>query len=153
MKDILELMEHFDRLSISEMELEYHGMKVFLKKDRKDPDSSLKKNEVIAESVSLISEAEKEVKEKLNPPVDAEQKEAKKVICAPLAGTFYRSPAPGEAPFVLPGQRVKQGEVLGVIEAMKMMNEIVADQDGIVEEILAEDESMVAFDEPLIVIR
>ncbi|WOL03701.1 biotin carboxyl carrier protein of acetyl-CoA carboxylase 1, chloroplastic [Canna indica] len=58
---------------------------------------------------------------------------------SPMAGTFYRCPGPGIAPFVKPGDKVKKGQILCIIEAMKLMNEIEADQDGTVLEILVED--------------
>ncbi|KAL6504009.1 hypothetical protein OROGR_025932 [Orobanche gracilis] len=57
----------------------------------------------------------------------------------PMAGTFYRSPAPGEPPFVKVGDKVKKGQVLCIIEAMKLINEIEADTSGTLVEILAED--------------
>ncbi|RWR73025.1 biotin carboxyl carrier protein [Cinnamomum micranthum f. kanehirae] len=71
----------------------------------------------------------------------------------PMAGTFYRSPGPGEPPFVKVGDKVKKGQVLCVIEAMKLMNEIEADQSGTVIEILAEDAKPVSVDMPLFVIE
>uniref|UniRef100_A0A5B7AAE7 Biotin carboxyl carrier protein of acetyl-CoA carboxylase n=1 Tax=Davidia involucrata TaxID=16924 RepID=A0A5B7AAE7_DAVIN len=71
----------------------------------------------------------------------------------PMAGTFYRSPAPGEAPFVKVGDKVQKGQVLCIIEAMKLMNEIEADQSGTVVEILAEDRKPVSVDMPLFVIE
>ncbi|GFP90061.1 biotin carboxyl carrier protein of acetyl-coa carboxylase 1 chloroplastic [Phtheirospermum japonicum] len=71
----------------------------------------------------------------------------------PMAGTFYRSPAPGEPPFVKIGDKVKKGQVLCIIEAMKLMNEIEADQSGTLVEILAEDTKPVSVDTPLFVIQ
>ncbi|KAH7532712.1 biotin carboxyl carrier protein of acetyl-CoA carboxylase 2, chloroplastic isoform X1 [Ziziphus jujuba] len=70
----------------------------------------------------------------------------------PMAGTFYKSPAPGEPPFVKVGDKVQQGQVLCIIEAMKLMNEIEADQSGTVTEILVEDGKPVSVDMPLFVI-
>ncbi|KAK6144965.1 hypothetical protein DH2020_021785 [Rehmannia glutinosa] len=64
----------------------------------------------------------------------------------PMAGTFYRSPAPTEPPFVKVGDKVKKGQVLCIIEAMKLMNEIEADQSGTLVEILAEDGKPVSVD-------
>ena len=58
------------------------------------------------------------------------------VVAAPMAGTFYRSPAPGEGPFVAEGDTVSVGQVLCIIESMKMMNQIEADCDGTVVEFL-----------------
>ncbi|MED6196983.1 Bccp2p [Stylosanthes scabra] len=71
---------------------------------------------------------------------------------SPMSGTFYRSPAPGEPPFVKVGDKVQKGQVVCIIEAMKLMNEIEADQSGTVTEILAEDGKPVSLDTPLFVI-
>ncbi|PKI38756.1 hypothetical protein CRG98_040869 [Punica granatum] len=70
----------------------------------------------------------------------------------PMAGTFYRSPAPGEPPFVKVGDKVQKGQVVCIIEAMKLMNEIEADQSGTITEILADDGKSVSVDMPLFVI-
>ncbi|WP_188149929.1 acetyl-CoA carboxylase biotin carboxyl carrier protein, partial [Teredinibacter waterburyi] len=67
-------------------------------------------------------------------------------------GTFYRSPSPGAAKFIEVGQTVKAGDVVCIIEAMKMMNQIEADKSGVVEAILVEDGEPVEFDQPLLVI-
>ncbi|XP_011013395.1 PREDICTED: biotin carboxyl carrier protein of acetyl-CoA carboxylase, chloroplastic isoform X2 [Populus euphratica] len=71
----------------------------------------------------------------------------------PMAGTFYRSPAPGEPSFVKVGDKVQKGQVVCIIEAMKLMNEIEADQTGTIVEILAEDGKPVSVDTPLFVIE
>ncbi|XP_047339240.1 biotin carboxyl carrier protein of acetyl-CoA carboxylase 1, chloroplastic-like [Impatiens glandulifera] len=72
---------------------------------------------------------------------------------SPMAGTFYRSPAPTEPPFVKVGDKVQKGQVLCIIEAMKLMNEIEADQSGTIVEIIAEDGKPVSVDTPLFVIE
>lgn len=69
---------------------------------------------------------------------------------SPMVGTFYRSPAPGSKPFVEVGQSVKKGETVCIVEAMKMMNQIEADRDGVVAAILVEDGEPVEFDQPLL---
>ncbi|TYJ97892.1 biotin carboxyl carrier protein of acetyl-CoA carboxylase [Cucumis melo var. makuwa] len=71
----------------------------------------------------------------------------------PMAGTFYRSPGPGEPPFVKVGDKVQKGQVLCIIEAMKLMNEIEADRSGTIVEVLAEDGKPVSVDTPLFVIQ
>jgi acetyl-CoA carboxylase biotin carboxyl carrier protein len=71
---------------------------------------------------------------------------------SPMVGTFYRSPAPGSAKFVEVGSNVKKGDVLCIIEAMKMMNQIQAEHSGTIESILAEDGLPVEFDQPLFTI-
>ncbi|KAK4717387.1 hypothetical protein R3W88_015725 [Solanum pinnatisectum] len=72
---------------------------------------------------------------------------------SPMAGTFYRSPAPGEPAFVKVGDKVQKGQVLCIIEAMKLMNEIEADRSGTIVEVVAEDGKPVSVDTPLFVIK
>ncbi|MEO6364601.1 MAG: acetyl-CoA carboxylase biotin carboxyl carrier protein [Luteimonas sp.] len=74
------------------------------------------------------------------------------VVRAPMVGTFYTSPSPDKPAFVSIGQAVKQGETLGIIEAMKMFNPIEADVSGTVLSILGESGQPVEFDQPLFVI-
>jgi acetyl-CoA carboxylase biotin carboxyl carrier protein len=74
------------------------------------------------------------------------------VVTAPMVGTFYAASSPGAAPFAKIGQQVKAGETLGVIEAMKMFNQIEADVAGTVVAILVENGQPVEFDEPMFVI-
>jgi acetyl-CoA carboxylase biotin carboxyl carrier protein len=74
------------------------------------------------------------------------------VVKAPMVGTFYASSTPGAAAFVKVGQQVKAGETLGIIEAMKMFNQIEADVAGTVKAILVENGQPVEFDQPMFVI-
>jgi len=71
-------------------------------------------------------------------------------ICAPLLGTFYRSPSPGADAFVKEGDQVEKGQVIGLIEAMKIFNEIQAEVSGRVHAVLAEDGAFVEADQRLI---
>lgn len=73
-------------------------------------------------------------------------------IQSPMVGTFYRSPSPSSPPFIEVGSHVKAGDVVCIIEAMKMMNQIEADHAGIIEAILIEDGEPVEFDQPLMII-
>jgi acetyl-CoA carboxylase biotin carboxyl carrier protein len=74
------------------------------------------------------------------------------VMKAPMVGTFYRSGSPGAPAFVEVGKAVKKGDTLCIIEAMKLMNEIEADADGVIKAILVENGQPVEFDQPLFVI-
>jgi acetyl-CoA carboxylase biotin carboxyl carrier protein len=74
------------------------------------------------------------------------------VVKAPMVGTFYASASPGAAAFVKVGQQVKAGETLGIIEAMKMFNQIEADVGGTVQAILVDNGQPVEFDQPMFVI-
>ena len=76
-----------------------------------------------------------------------------KVVTSPLVGTFYNSPSPDAEPFAKVGDTVKKGQVLGIIEAMKLMNEIESEYDGIVEAVLVNNEEVVEYGQPLFRIR
>ncbi|MEG0283590.1 MAG: biotin/lipoyl-containing protein [Erysipelotrichales bacterium] len=79
--------------------------------------------------------------------------EQRNTINAPLVGTFYQSAGSGAKPYVEINQSIKKGDVLCIIEAMKVMNEIVAQEDGVIKDILVKDEMIVEFDQPLFVIE
>jgi acetyl-CoA carboxylase biotin carboxyl carrier protein len=86
-------------------------------------------------------------------PAEAESKKVRgNVIKSPMVGTFYRSPSPSSPVFVEVGQHVKVGDVICIVEAMKMMNQIEADHAGVVEAILVGDGEPVEYDQPLITI-
>jgi acetyl-CoA carboxylase biotin carboxyl carrier protein len=74
-------------------------------------------------------------------------------VRSPVVGTFYRAPAPGEDPYVEVGDAVSAGQTMCIVEAMKLMNEIVADVSGEVVEILAENAGGVEYDQPLFHLR
>ena len=74
-------------------------------------------------------------------------------VKSPMVGTFYQAPSPDAKPFVTEGQSVKQGDVICIIEAMKMMNHIEADTSGTVKSILVKDGEAVEFDQPLVIIE
>ena len=75
------------------------------------------------------------------------------VVKSPLVGTYYAASSPDSAPFVKVGDKVNKGQVLGIVEAMKLMNEIESEFDGTVKEILVENEQMVEFGQPMFVIE
>jgi acetyl-CoA carboxylase biotin carboxyl carrier protein len=72
------------------------------------------------------------------------------VVTAPMIGTFYASPAPGEPPFIRVGDTVQAGQTIGIIEAMKIMNEIVSDRAGVVLEVIAANAQAVEYGSPLV---
>lgn len=74
------------------------------------------------------------------------------LVKSPMVGTFYRSPSPGSPSFIEVGKHVKVGDVICIVEAMKMMNQIEADKAGVIEAILVEDGEPVEFDQPLVTI-
>jgi acetyl-CoA carboxylase biotin carboxyl carrier protein len=80
---------------------------------------------------------------------DQTTEQALPTINSPMVGTFYRSPSPEAQPFIQVGQEVNVGDVLCIVEAMKMMNQIEADRSGTISEILIENGAPVEFDQPL----
>ena len=86
------------------------------------------------------------------PPSEAELALNEVAVRAPMLGTFYRSPSPGEKPFVEVGQRVKADDTVGVIEVMKLFNSIRAGVDGTVARIEAQNSALVEYNAPLVII-
>jgi acetyl-CoA carboxylase biotin carboxyl carrier protein len=85
-------------------------------------------------------------------PAAAEPQSSGHAVKSPMVGTFYRSPSPTSPAFVEVGKSVKAGDVICIVEAMKMMNQIEADKSGVIEAILVEDGQPVEFDQPLVTI-
>lgn len=75
------------------------------------------------------------------------------VVTSPFVGTFYRAPSPDDAPFADVGQTVHKGQTLCIVEAMKLMNEIECDADGVVKKVLVENAETVEYDQALFVIE
>ena len=87
------------------------------------------------------------------PDTEEEKAQEGKIVASPLVGTFYAAPSEDAAPYVQVGDAVKKGQVLAIVEAMKLMNEIESEYDGIVEEILVENAQGVEYGQPLFRIR
>ncbi|MDO4453917.1 MAG: acetyl-CoA carboxylase biotin carboxyl carrier protein [Eubacteriales bacterium] len=136
-EQLIKLIKTVSGSSLSSFQMEQDGMKI-----------SMKKNGVLSETVQNVPiAATEQILEK------EEKIPEGNVIKAPLVGTFYTSSAPGEPCFVKVGDTVKKGQILGIIEAMKLMNEIESEYDGVIEAVLAENEQMVEYGQPLFVIR
>ncbi|MBP1743296.1 MAG: accB [Firmicutes bacterium] len=86
-------------------------------------------------------------------PVAAVPEEDLYVVASPIVGTFYESPGPSKPKFVEAGKAVKKGDVLCILEAMKLMNEIHCEVDGEIVEVLVKNEEMVEYNQPLFKIR
>jgi acetyl-CoA carboxylase biotin carboxyl carrier protein len=89
----------------------------------------------------------------VEPELPAGERDGLHAVRSPLVGTFYRAPAPGEEVYVEVGDRVRTGQTLCIVEAMKLMNEIPADVSGEVVEVLAENAEGVEYDQPLFYLR
>lgn len=140
-QDIYQLMNHFEGSSMAELDLEMEGVKVTLKKGGQPV--CFTETENVIKPVKVRTEEKSEKQDEIQ-GIKVE---------APLVGTFYTSPSPEESPFVSVGQNVKKGDVVGIIEAMKLMNEITAPCDGVIEAIQVENGQMVEYHQVLMIVK
>ena len=149
--EIKELMEYIEASSFVEFELEREGFKIKLVKRSivtNGAAPSLSPAAQMAAATAVTQAAEAPV-----PRPAAVEAPDVHVVKSPIVGTFYRSSSPTARSFVEIGDRVKKGQVLCIIEAMKLMNEIESDVDGTVAEIYPQNAQAVEFGEPLFAIR
>lgn len=135
-KEIQAIIKDFEKSNVRSLEIETDGVKI-----------KLSKNE---HSETVVPESIKEVH--TVPSVTTSKSIKGHAVHAPLVGTFYSAATPGGDPFVTVGQTVKKGDVVCIIEAMKIMNEITAQMDGKIGEILAKDKDVVSYDQTLMTI-
>ena len=134
---IKQLIEEMGNSKLTEVDIEFpDGTKISMKKD--------KIQETVVQAVQdtpiMIP----------NTTIEVQKEEKGNIIKSPMVGIFYLKPSPVAEPYIELGKDVKKGVVLCIIEAMKLMNEIEAESDGTVAEILVENEQLVEFGQPLI---
>ena len=131
-QDIFDLMDRFQRSSLRAMKLSCQDFSIELEQGAAAAPAAAAPAAVPA------------------PPAAAPAPQAEgPVISAPLVGTYYAAPAPKQPPFVAAGDRVKKGQTVCLIEAMKMMSEVPAPCDCVIEEVLKANGELAAFGEPL----
>lgn len=149
--DIENIIKLIHAVSDSELtEFHYQEGEVNLKLSKKEKKMVMETAVVPVETQKVPVQAA--VQEEKTEVPSAEQKPAGKEVTSPLVGTFYSAPSPEEPPFVKVGDTVKKGQTLGIVEAMKLMNEIESEYDGEVKAILVENEEIVEYGQPLFVI-
>ena len=142
-RKIKTLIEMLEESNLNEIEVSQGDESVRISKG-KDPVDYIENNQI---NTSISSQ------EKVSKNEDETRKFVGNQVKAPLVGTFYRKPSPDSDPFVKVGDIVKKGQVLCIIEAMKMMNEIKCEFDGEVSSIEIEDGQPVEFGQTIIVIQ
>ncbi|WP_434297781.1 acetyl-CoA carboxylase biotin carboxyl carrier protein [Clostridium sporogenes] len=153
-KGIENLIKAMSESNLSSMDIEYNGIAIKMKKEN----NKIYKQEIIS------GEYEKEnrdniVEEKKLDLLNNEEKTDISMgdnfieIVSPIVGTFYESPAIDKKPYVKVGDKVKKGDIVCIVEAMKVMNEIEAEVDGEIVEVLIENEQMVQYGEALFKIK
>ncbi|MBI5188118.1 MAG: acetyl-CoA carboxylase biotin carboxyl carrier protein [Nitrospirae bacterium] len=140
LEDLKELIELLKETDITELQIEKNGTKVKIKREK------------LISSIEMPVQKSTVISEKITPEFE-EETQRLITVTSPIVGTFYRSPSPDTAPFVEVGLRVKKGQVLCIVEAMKLMNEIESEIDGIVIKALVENGQPVEYGEPLFLIE
>ena len=139
--EIVTLIQAVSDNGLTSFEYEEGDQKLVLKK-------KAEKTVVPAPVLAELSAAEKTVVEKAEPvTIDSDN-----VVMSPLVGTFYSASSPDAEPFVKVGDTVKKGQILGIIEAMKLMNDIECEFDGTIKEIFVKNGQTVEYGQPLFLI-
>ena len=136
--DLKELISLLRDTDITEIQLEKDGTKVKIRRQMLLPSLEMRPNPHTV--IEKTTETEEDTQRLVT-------------ITAPIVGTFYRSPSPDTPPFADAGTRVKKGQVICIIEAMKLMNEIESEVDGVVVRALVENGQPVEYGEPLFIIE
>jgi len=148
-KELKEMIHLMEEHGLSELEVEKEGLKIRLKRG---PSGKIVP-EALPYPLPFPSEAPPVLPVGQQTARDTVEQENVVVVRSPMVGTFYAAPAPDAAPYVAKGKKVSEGDVLCIIEAMKLMNEIKSDISGVVVEILIQNGQPVEFDQPLFKIQ
>jgi len=146
LKGIVSIMQKSD---LTELEIELKDLKLRMARPGSGSTSS---REVVVHSQPIPTPVSSAPPSQ-SPETASPKKDNSKTFDSPMVGTFYRRPSPEDPEFVKVGDKIKKGDTLCIIEAMKVMNEIQADFTGEIVENLAEDGSSVEFGQPLFTIR
>jgi len=147
LKEIQEIVKLMKENEITEFEMERDGLKIALKKSGA---VQIYPNTINPEAASVQTPPQNQNIPKAEP--SSSQAEALKkgnIITSPMVGTFYRAPSPEAPPFIEKGQNVKKGDIVCIIEAMKVMNEIESEFSGKISEIFIENGEPVEFGQPI----
>lgn len=144
LKDVKELLKAFDESNSSYLSVEIDNTKIKLKK--------YSEQKAIVENATQVCEQLSPAQNNSNVDNSPESQLDGEQVLAPLVGVFYAAPSPEEDAYVQVGDTVKKGQVLCLIEAMKMMSEITAPKDGVIKKIFVKNQDVVEFEQPLFLI-
>lgn len=160
-KEILNLMKEMNSTDLTKLEIEEESFRICIEKAA--PVMNIAQPAVFAPSYSptVIPQPQATIQSQAGvAPVagtaDAVEKQEElsgKKIVSPMVGTFYASPSPDKPAFAKVGDKVKKGQTVCIIEAMKLMNEIESDLDGEIVKVLVNNEEMVEFGQPLFLVK
>lgn len=155
-KEIQNLIKFVSKSGVEEVKIEREDFKITIKTKKNITKQilveDLPSNNIIA--AQPVSSGKQEIVQEPTSNAAAEELENENhiVVKSPIIGTFYRKPSPDKPSFVEVGKSISEGDVLCVIEAMKLFNEIESDFSGKIVKILVDDQSPVEFDQPLFII-
>ena len=154
-KGIQEIIKTMSNSDLTSLEIETQDIRIAMKKGEvKEYIATNKENITRKDSNSVREEETVPVKKVVVEKIEETKIDDSLVtISSPIVGTFYSAPSPEDNPFVTRGSKVKKGETLCIIEAMKLMNEIEAEENCEIVEILVENEEMVEYGQPLFKVR
>lgn len=133
-ENLKELIEIFEKSDMNEMKVQMDNASIHLNRGTVAGVAPLVKTAVSSENIVVPQVKEENVQ---------------KYIKAPIVGTFYQSASPGKPPYVSKGDKIKKGDIVCIIEAMKFMNEVTSEEDGEILEVLVKDGEFVEFGAPL----
>ena len=156
-EEIKKLIDDMGNAKIDELEIEFpEGIKISMKKNAEKEIilkniSDMKQQNFIPETTNMQLDNQSIINSdvKANINIDSIQEEKYKIIKSPMVGTFYSKPSPNKETFVKTGDIVKKGQVICIVEAMKLMNEIESEFDGEIAEICVKDGDIVEYGLPL----
>lgn len=156
LEEIKELMKAMDENGLSSFE--YQEENIHLSLRRGDGNVSVENKQLADNTYEVktdnkLKTENRNISEEIILEENTLGNEPDKVVVSPLVGVFYKASSPEAEPFVKVGDRVSKGQVIGIIEAMKLMNEIESEYDGIVEAVLVDNEELVEYGQPLFRIR
>lgn len=156
LEEIKELMKAMDENGLSSFE--YQEENIHLSLRRGDGNVSVENKQLTDNTYEVktdnkLKTENRNISEEIILEENTLGNEPDKVVVSPLVGVFYKASSPEAEPFVKVGDRVSKGQVIGIIEAMKLMNEIESEYDGIVEAVLVDNEELVEYGQPLFRIR
>ncbi len=146
--NLVKLIQAVSESELTRFSYEENGVSISMKKDKKQKLVTINNvAETTGSGLPVLTAAETPAGN-----ADTSGQAEGNIVKSPLVGTFYSAPDPESEPFVKVGDPVSKGQVLGIVEAMKLMNEIESDYDGIIRQILVSNEDVIEYGQPLFVI-
>ena len=155
-KEIQNLIKFVSKSGVEEVKIEREDFKITIKTKKNSPQQIVVDDlpsKINIPTQTIVPVSQEVLKEKsLDTDIPKTEDSNHVIVKSPIIGTFYRKPSPDKPAFVEVGQSIGEGEVLCVIEAMKLFNEIESEVSGKIVKILVDDQSPVEFDQPLFII-